>query len=168
MKVRRSRWGGNSVRRGPALRPESGECESPGTCRVRGGAGGRVQHSDRRRAVFARGDLGDMHAPVLGSVVLSSATSWMVLHLILGDQPLFHVPAYQLVHPLEFGIYVSPGRGRGARLGVFREAAAETPAAVPAAARVHGLVSAGGGRLAGRAARVVGTGSPGRGLRLCG
>jgi CIC family chloride channel protein len=53
--------------------------------------------------------LGDMHAPVLGSVVLSSATSWMVLHLILGDQPLFHVPAYQLVHPLEFGIYVILG-----------------------------------------------------------
>jgi len=49
--------------------------------------------------------LGDMHAPVLGSVVLSSATSWMVLHLILGDSPLFHVPAYQLVNPLEFGIY---------------------------------------------------------------
>jgi CIC family chloride channel protein len=53
--------------------------------------------------------LGDMHAPVLGSVVLSSATSWMVLHLILGDQPLFHVPSYQLVHPLEFGIYVILG-----------------------------------------------------------
>ena len=57
--------------------------------------------------------LGDLHAPVLGSVVLSSATSWMVLHLILGDQPLFHVPAYQLVNPLEFGIYVdSRVRGR--------------------------------------------------------
>jgi chloride channel protein, CIC family len=53
--------------------------------------------------------LGDLHAPVLGSVVLSSATSWMVLHLVLGDQPLFHVPAYQLVHPLEFGIYVILG-----------------------------------------------------------
>jgi CIC family chloride channel protein len=53
--------------------------------------------------------LGDMHAPVLGSVVLSSATSWMVLHLILGDQPLFHTPAYQLIHPLEFGIYVILG-----------------------------------------------------------
>ncbi len=53
--------------------------------------------------------LGDMHAPVLGAVVLSSATSWMVLHLILGDQPLFHVPAYRLVHPLEFGIYVILG-----------------------------------------------------------
>jgi CIC family chloride channel protein len=53
--------------------------------------------------------LGDLHAPVLASVVLSSATSWMVLHLILGDQPLFHVPAYQLVHPLEFAIYALLG-----------------------------------------------------------
>ncbi len=53
--------------------------------------------------------LGDLHAPVLGSVVLSAATSWIVLHLILGDQPLFHVPAYQLVSPAEFGIYVVLG-----------------------------------------------------------
>jgi CIC family chloride channel protein len=53
--------------------------------------------------------LGDLHAPVLGSVVLSSATSWMVLHLILGDQPLFHTPSYQLVNPLEFGIYAVLG-----------------------------------------------------------
>jgi CIC family chloride channel protein len=53
--------------------------------------------------------LGDMHAPVLGSVVISSATSWMVLHLILGDEPLFHVPAYQLVSPSEFGIYAILG-----------------------------------------------------------
>lgn len=53
--------------------------------------------------------LGDLHAPVLGSVVISSATSWMVLHLILGDEPLFHVPAYQLVNPLEFGIYAVLG-----------------------------------------------------------
>jgi len=53
--------------------------------------------------------LGDLHAPVLGSVVLSSATSWMVLHLILGDQPLFHVPAYQLVSPAEFLLYAVLG-----------------------------------------------------------
>jgi CIC family chloride channel protein len=46
---------------------------------------------------------------VLGSVVLASATSWMVLHGILGDEPLFHVPAYQLVNPLEFGIYAILG-----------------------------------------------------------
>ncbi len=49
--------------------------------------------------------MGDMHAPVLGSIVLSSATSWMVLHLLLGDEPLFHVPAYQLVHPVELVWY---------------------------------------------------------------
>jgi chloride channel protein, CIC family len=49
--------------------------------------------------------MGDMNAPVLGSIVLSSATSWMVLHLLLGDEPLFHVPAYQLVHPVELVWY---------------------------------------------------------------
>ena len=53
--------------------------------------------------------LGDLHAPLLGSVVLSSATSWIVLHLMLGDEPLFHVPAYQLVNPLELGIYAILG-----------------------------------------------------------
>jgi len=53
--------------------------------------------------------LGDLHAPVLGTVVISSATSWIVLHLLLGDEPLFHVPAYRLVHPLEFGIYAILG-----------------------------------------------------------
>ena len=31
------------------------------------------------------------------------------MHLILGDQPLFHVPPYQLVSPLEFGIYAILG-----------------------------------------------------------
>jgi CIC family chloride channel protein len=49
--------------------------------------------------------IGDLHAPVLGLAVVSSATAWMVLHLLLGDQPLFHVAGYRLVHPLEFAIY---------------------------------------------------------------
>ena len=53
--------------------------------------------------------MGDLHATVLGSVVLSSATSWMVLHLVLGDDPLFHVAGYQLVHPVEFGVYAVLG-----------------------------------------------------------
>jgi CIC family chloride channel protein len=53
--------------------------------------------------------MGDLHAPILGSVVLSSTTSWMVLHLVLGDEPLFHVPAYRLVSPSEFGVYVVLG-----------------------------------------------------------
>jgi CIC family chloride channel protein len=53
--------------------------------------------------------MGDMHAPVLGSIILGSATSWMVLHLFLGDNPLFTVPAYQLVHPSEFIVYAILG-----------------------------------------------------------
>jgi len=53
--------------------------------------------------------VGDLHAPVLGSVVLASATSWAVLRLLLGNNPLFHVPQYELVHPLEFGIYAALG-----------------------------------------------------------
>ncbi len=57
--------------------------------------------------------MGDMHAPVLGSVVLGSATSWIVLHLLLGDEPLFHVPAYQLVHPVEFVFYAVLGVAGG-------------------------------------------------------
>jgi CIC family chloride channel protein len=57
--------------------------------------------------------VGDLHAPVLGTVVLSSATSWMVLHLVLGDEPLFHVGAYHLVHPVEFVVYAILGVAGG-------------------------------------------------------
>ncbi|HWH51413.1 MAG TPA: chloride channel protein [Gemmatimonadaceae bacterium] len=53
--------------------------------------------------------MGDMHAPILGSVVLSSTTSWMVLHLVLGDEPLFHVAPYHLIAPSELGIYAVLG-----------------------------------------------------------
>ncbi|MGA2087070.1 MAG: chloride channel protein [Terracidiphilus sp.] len=57
--------------------------------------------------------MGDMHAPILGSVVLASATSWAVLRLMLGNNPLFQVPQYTLVHPLEFGIYALLGIAGG-------------------------------------------------------
>ena len=53
--------------------------------------------------------VGDMHAPVLGSVVLASATSWAMLRLLLGNDPLFKVPNYQLVSPWEFLIYALLG-----------------------------------------------------------
>ena len=53
--------------------------------------------------------LADLHAGVVGTVVLGAATSWIVLRLILGDEPLFHVPPYQLVHPGEFLIYAVLG-----------------------------------------------------------
>ena len=57
--------------------------------------------------------VGDLHAPVLGSVVLASATSWAVLRLLLGNHPLFEVPQYQLVHPAEFAIYAVLGVAGG-------------------------------------------------------
>jgi chloride channel protein, CIC family len=57
--------------------------------------------------------VGDMQAPVLGSVVLASATSWAMLRLLLGNDPLFQVPQYQLVHPGEFAIYALLGVAGG-------------------------------------------------------
>src|ERR1043166_8406774 len=57
--------------------------------------------------------MGDLNAPVLGSVVIASATSWMVLRLLLGNNPLFHVPQYALVHPLEFAVYAVLGVAGG-------------------------------------------------------
>jgi len=57
--------------------------------------------------------VGDLHAPVLGSVVLASATSWAILRLLLGNDPLFQVPQYQLVHPGELGMYAVLGVAGG-------------------------------------------------------
>lgn len=53
--------------------------------------------------------MGDLHTPILGSVVLSSTTAWMVLHLVLGDEPLFHVAPYHLVSASELLVYVVLG-----------------------------------------------------------
>ncbi len=53
--------------------------------------------------------MGDLNAPILGSVVLASATSWMMLRLMLGNNPLFHVPRYTLAHSSEFAIYAVLG-----------------------------------------------------------
>jgi len=57
--------------------------------------------------------VGDLHAPVIGAVVLASATSWAVLRLLLGNSPLFKVPQYQLVHPAEFAVYAVLGVAGG-------------------------------------------------------
>jgi chloride channel protein, CIC family len=55
----------------------------------------------------------DLHAPVLGSVVLASATSWGVLRLLLGNDPLFKVPQYQLVNAWELVVYAILGVAGG-------------------------------------------------------
>jgi CIC family chloride channel protein len=62
---------------------------------------------------------GDLYAPVMGAVVLASATAWMVLRVFLGDHPLFKVPQYQLVHPAEFGVYAVLGVAGGVVSAAF-------------------------------------------------
>ncbi len=57
--------------------------------------------------------VGDLNAPVMGAIVIASATAWVVLRLLLGDNPLFKVPQYHLVHPLEFAIYALLGVAGG-------------------------------------------------------
>ncbi len=63
--------------------------------------------------------MGDLHAPVIGGVVLGSATSWMVLRMLLGNNPLFKVPQYQLVNPAEFAVYAVLGVAGGVVSAAF-------------------------------------------------
>jgi CIC family chloride channel protein len=65
--------------------------------------------------------VGDLHAPVLGSVVLASATSWGVLRLLLGNEPLFQVPQYQLVSSWELIGYGILGIAGGAVSAAFTQ-----------------------------------------------
>lgn len=45
--------------------------------------------------------IGDMNAALIGSTVVASVTAVIVERSILGNEPLFRVPAYHLVHPAE-------------------------------------------------------------------
>jgi CIC family chloride channel protein len=63
--------------------------------------------------------MGDLNAPVLGSVVLASATAWAMLRLSLGNNPLFRVPQYELVHPVEFAVYGALGVAGGLLSAAF-------------------------------------------------
>jgi len=53
--------------------------------------------------------IGDMNAPLLGSAVVASVSAAVVERSILGNEPLFHVPAYHLVHPAELLVYAVLG-----------------------------------------------------------
>jgi CIC family chloride channel protein len=53
--------------------------------------------------------IADMNAPLLGSTVVASVSAVIVERSILGNEPLFHVPAYQLVHPSELLVYAVLG-----------------------------------------------------------
>ena len=69
--------------------------------------------------------IGDMNAALLGSAVVASVASVIVERSILGNEPLFHVPPYRLVHPAELLAYSALGivgmsRPSGARQGSGR------------------------------------------------
>jgi chloride channel protein, CIC family len=53
--------------------------------------------------------IGDMNAALLGSTVVASVASVIVERSILGNEPLFHVPTYRLVHPAELTAYAALG-----------------------------------------------------------
>jgi CIC family chloride channel protein len=65
--------------------------------------------------------VGDLHAPVLGSVVIASATSWGVLRLLLGNEPLFQTPQYQLVSSWELIAYGLLGIAGGVVSATFTQ-----------------------------------------------
>jgi len=70
--------------------------------------------------VFALEEImGDLQAPIMGAVVLASATAWIVLRACLGDHPLFHVPLYHIVSPVEYAIYPVLGLAGGVVSAAF-------------------------------------------------
>lgn len=63
--------------------------------------------------------IGDMNAALLGSTVVASVSAVIVERSILGDAPLFRVPAYHLVHPAELVAYALLGVAGGVVSVVF-------------------------------------------------
>jgi chloride channel protein, CIC family len=53
--------------------------------------------------------IGNMNASLIGSTVVASVASVVVERAILGNEPLFHVPPYELVHPGELAAYAVLG-----------------------------------------------------------
>jgi CIC family chloride channel protein len=53
--------------------------------------------------------IGDLNAALLGSTVVASVAAVIVERSILGNEPLFHVPTYRLVHPAELLAYALLG-----------------------------------------------------------
>ena len=95
--------------------------------------------------------IGDMNAALLGSTVVASVAAVVVERSILGNEPLFHVPVYRLVHPAELVAYAALGiiggilslvfcKGLLALRGMFLRMPAETTIFQPA---MGGLVIGG-------------------------
>jgi CIC family chloride channel protein len=73
--------------------------------------------------VFALEEIiGDLNATLLGSTVVASVASVVVERSILGNEPLFRVPVYQLVHPAELIGYAVLGVAGGVVSVIFCKA----------------------------------------------
>ena len=66
--------------------------------------------------------IGDMNAALLGSTVVASVASVVVARSVLGNEPLFHVPPYNLEHPAELLAYAALGIIGGLVAIVFSKA----------------------------------------------
>lgn len=83
--------------------------------------------------------IGSTNASLIGSTVVASVASVVVERAILGNEPLFHVPGYQLVHPGELAAYAVLGTIGGALSVAFCRALLATRAAfkrLPAWSRI--------------------------------
>ncbi len=87
--------------------------------------------------------IGDMNATLLGSTVVASVAAVIVERSLLGNEPLFHVPIYHLVHPAELVAYAGLGIVGGLVSLLFCKTLLAHAAAVPAAAGRDQAVSAG-------------------------
>ncbi len=63
--------------------------------------------------------IGTWSAGVLGAIILSAVSSVVVTRWFLGDQPLFSIPPYHLVHPAELLAYAALGVVGGVASLVF-------------------------------------------------
>lgn len=63
--------------------------------------------------------VGDLNAGLLGSTVVAAVTSTLVARSILGNEPLFRVPVYAVVHPAELLAYAALGIVGGVLSVVF-------------------------------------------------
>lgn len=83
--------------------------------------------------------IGDMNAALIGSTVVASVSAVIVQRSILGNEPLFQVPPYQLEHPAELVAYAVLGVVGGALSVAFCKgllALRATFQALPARSRV--------------------------------
>ncbi|MCH8948285.1 MAG: chloride channel protein, partial [Acidobacteria bacterium] len=112
--------------------------------------------------------VGDMNARVIGSTVLASVSAVVVSRSILGNEPLFRVPDYALVHPAELLAYAVLGLVGGAVSVAVLQRAAVGARVLPAPSALEPLLPARHGRVgAGRDPGVRARGH-GSGLRVRG